>query len=696
MGAGLSALQEGDKLREEGKYRDAIVCYERSIRLDSNNHEAYLNKGITHQLLREKDLAEKCFRKAHELNPKNSLQENMLKDHEMRLTQTEFRSIVLEDGLREVQAQLKFIQESRRWNLDEGGVQAVLSAMKDQLAAHESRITLTEEGYSRLASALNQSKGEVKNFIEQLSELGLEQQDFTEMVSLLRSQVNSLQERISLTENNFEDYSREYNLTTTEFRKLFLALETMNLNQDSLLQNLSHRMSASESKIDGMLLALGVNENEISSLKMMLFQQERELNDDMTRGDLRELVPYVNTLKMIIANQMALEECERISDPYKASLFQTLRRELNATYLASTSVQSEVLNSDLSGKLGKLGKILKAVGGSVPIIGGGVQFLGMVLSQADAMQKTEYVKRYSHIAGSAMEMDEIARNISWMLLDDTFHKSVLDRPRNLLRDIFSRVLNIGRIFFENVVEERGDLQAASVNVMMTEVSSRIAERYESASTQVSSLFKSLRKSHLGEFEREELTLTNMNTDTLLVSNEEDRGEAHGKLLASLIISKIFAGEITTEGRVNRRELAERVVEHIYGHFGFSLDLRRSARDQFQYFESSSPNEFQESILNRDLTTLADLSKEISAQINTQSRNVLSRVLKTSYFDLLVKASESNDLKEELIEELNARLAVLDSAPASGPAFREIMESVIGIMRSRNYHRTDETGMVVFS
>jgi hypothetical protein len=143
-------------------------------------------------------------------------------------------------------------------------------------------------------------------------------------------------------------------------------------------------------------------------------------------------------------------------------------------------------------------------------------------------------------------------------------------------------------------------------------------------------------------------------------------------------------------------LAERVVEHIYGHFGFSLDLRRSARDQFQYFESSSPNEFQESILNRDLTTLADLSKEISAQINTQSRNVLSRVLKTSYFDLLVKASESNDLKEELIEELNARLAVLDSAPASGPAFREIMESVIGIMRSRNYHRTDETGMVVFS
>jgi hypothetical protein len=86
--------------------------------------------------------------------------------------------------------------------------------------------------------------------------------------------------------------------------------------------------------------------SEISSMKTMLLK-----DDDLTRGDLRELVPFLNTLRTINANQMSLEERQRIEDPYKASLFQSVRRELNATYLASSSVQSEILKSNLSGNL---------------------------------------------------------------------------------------------------------------------------------------------------------------------------------------------------------------------------------------------------------------------------------------------------------------------------------------------------------
>jgi hypothetical protein len=72
-----------------------------------------------------------------------------------------------------------------------------------------------------------------------------------------------------------------------------------------------------------MLSEVGVHGDDISSMKTMLLQE-----DGVTRGELRELVPFINTLKTIVANQMSLEESQRIEDPYKASLFQSLRREL--------------------------------------------------------------------------------------------------------------------------------------------------------------------------------------------------------------------------------------------------------------------------------------------------------------------------------------------------------------------------------
>jgi hypothetical protein len=292
---------------------------------------------------------------------------------------------------------------------------------------------MTEEGYLRLATDLGQSIENAKLFASRLDELGLGQEDLEGVVSVLRGQLGEHQEKIAFTERAIDDWSRRLNLTHAETMKLTASLETMGLRIDGmganpLLEDLCARLSATERAIDQMLSEVGVHGDDISSMKTMLLQE-----DGVTRGELRELVPFINTLKTIVANQMSLEESQRIEDPYKASLFQSLRRELNATYLASTSVQSEILKSNLSGKMGKLGKILTAVGGSVPMIGGGVQFLGMVLSQVDSLEQSEYVKRYSRVARSVTEMDEIARSIAMQLLDDGFDKSVLDQPQSLLK-----------------------------------------------------------------------------------------------------------------------------------------------------------------------------------------------------------------------------------------------------------------------
>ncbi len=51
------------------------------------------------------------------------------------------------------------------------------------------------------------------------------------------------------------------------------------------------------------------------------------------------------------------------------------------------------------------------------------------------------------------------------------------------------------------------------------------------------------------------------------SESEENGEEHGKLLASLIISKVFKGEVYQKsGRKGNDEFVESVVNHLIDHF----------------------------------------------------------------------------------------------------------------------------------
>jgi hypothetical protein len=61
----------------------------------------------------------------------------------------------------------------------------------------------------------------------------------------------------------------------------------------------------------------------------------------------------------------------------------------------------------------------------------------MVLSEVDTLRQKEFVERFSGVAVSAVEMDEISRGISSKLLDDddSFDKTVLRRPESLLKQI---------------------------------------------------------------------------------------------------------------------------------------------------------------------------------------------------------------------------------------------------------------------
>lgn len=64
-------LQQGKSLEDQGKYEEAIACYDKVIEIDSNNEEAWSSKGFSLHSLGRYEEALACYDKAMEINPDN-------------------------------------------------------------------------------------------------------------------------------------------------------------------------------------------------------------------------------------------------------------------------------------------------------------------------------------------------------------------------------------------------------------------------------------------------------------------------------------------------------------------------------------------------------------------------------------------------------------------------------------------------
>ena len=52
-----------------GKYKEAVICFNKALKQNPNNAGSFFNLGLTFDKINKKDLASKCFQKAIELNP---------------------------------------------------------------------------------------------------------------------------------------------------------------------------------------------------------------------------------------------------------------------------------------------------------------------------------------------------------------------------------------------------------------------------------------------------------------------------------------------------------------------------------------------------------------------------------------------------------------------------------------------------
>ena len=72
-------MEKAKQHEEASDLKSALVCYEKAIELDKNNHKAYFLKGKIHEKLEDWRSASKCYKNAFRIEPYNSLYMNYAK-----------------------------------------------------------------------------------------------------------------------------------------------------------------------------------------------------------------------------------------------------------------------------------------------------------------------------------------------------------------------------------------------------------------------------------------------------------------------------------------------------------------------------------------------------------------------------------------------------------------------------------------
>ena len=72
-------IDKGDEFLDKGMYREAILCFNKALKLEPNSDSAWNNKGVALEKMGRYEEALLCFERAYEINPSLELYRSNLK-----------------------------------------------------------------------------------------------------------------------------------------------------------------------------------------------------------------------------------------------------------------------------------------------------------------------------------------------------------------------------------------------------------------------------------------------------------------------------------------------------------------------------------------------------------------------------------------------------------------------------------------
>ena len=253
---------------------------------------------------------------------------------------------------------------------------------------------------------------------------------------------------------------------------------------------------------------------------------------------LQPLLGHIEMLEKII-NQHQTDEVDQeileaiLHNPYKASFYDSLVKKLNAIYLASSVVQTDILSSQKTGIAGSIGNIIINLSSHIPMVGLAATAFGTALSKLDSLYQERMLERFFNLVRGPVEMDHLAKNIARILLQEPiaidYHK--LSKPASLM----DRAVNIFIAITEsmgNIIDSVQQSGFTATEAVLTEATALLVNGVDKTETSTE--------------QKDKLALL---------------GAKHASLVASMIIDKIYHGDLKIESS-NEAETKEQDIDQV--------------------------------------------------------------------------------------------------------------------------------------
>lgn len=223
------------------------------------------------------------------------------------------------------------------------------------------------------------------------------------------------------------------------------------------------------------------------------------------------------SLEEIIANHEFSEqqkrELETLFDgrdgQYNKEFYHYFVQSINAVYLASSVISTGIVQNVKSGNYATLSSIIQAIAPHIPFAGIAVQICVAVLAKLNSNQQKKALENFFNIVTSPNDIDEIARYVAQSLLKAQLDNEKLHEPQSLL----TKLLNVIKLIVDNI----SDLEQIFKNANK-------GDYLDTAGLAVS-------------------TAVSADMISLESNQQSNKGKKHSEVIATLLISKIYNGEV---------------------------------------------------------------------------------------------------------------------------------------------------------
>lgn len=356
--------------------------------------------------------------------------------------------------------------------------------------------------------------------------------DLVVQVDEQHGRLNNIDDKIVFLEGIIRKLQSDMQLSSSEIERLNIDNEA---NKEAIKEH-SLAIESMRAQMEEFARSLNLTNEQLTIL-------EQELEEyGIDNESIREILPLVSRIKLVVQEQELADLSKKnlaeiMDDPYKASFYSAVTKNLNSTYLATEVIGTGMVKNNKSGIVGNIGNVLQVTGSYVPVFGVGVQILGFLLSCVDDHRESVFAANYRSIADSAGEMHEIADRVGRSLVDGSFDRAILDGEGTIQEKLTK--------FFKSLADMTCSFSSGSghedTGKMLTKCKDKIKKSF--------GFFASNSEDHTTEMKGVEESVN----DTVL-------GEMHGNLISSLIIKKMF--ETSLEGRPSLEAKVDRLIGFI--------------------------------------------------------------------------------------------------------------------------------------